>query len=146
MTPPAEVIAAARAAQAKWRIPASVSLAQWEIESGWGKHEPPGSNNPFGIKAKPGAPAVTVSTREEDAQHHSYFIQAAFAKFPSEADAFLEHARLLATAGCYATACAKLPDVQSFVNLMAPHYATAHDYASALWGAICAGRLTQYDA
>lgn len=144
-TIPAEIIAAARAAHGRWGIPASVSLAQWEIESGWGAHEPPSSHNPFGIKAKPGAPSVTVRTREEDKGGHSYFILAAFAKFGSEAEAFDAHAKLLATATCYRAACARLPDVQRFVNLMAPHYATAHDYADALWGVIHGGNLTRFD-
>ena len=46
---PNAIIAAAQAAQHKWQVPASVSLAQWIIESGWGAHEPAGSNNPIGI-------------------------------------------------------------------------------------------------
>ena len=65
-TPPPDIIAAAREAQRKWKIPASISLAQWALESGWGRHMPPGSNNPFGMKARPGDPFVTVRTREQD--------------------------------------------------------------------------------
>ena len=62
MSPPPDVVAAARSAQAKWRVPASVSIAQYALESGWGKHIPPGSNNPFGIKALADQPHVTVAT------------------------------------------------------------------------------------
>ena len=50
-TPPDAVIRAAQASQTRWGIPASVTLAQWALESAWGSRMPPGSNNPFGIKA-----------------------------------------------------------------------------------------------
>ena len=62
--PPTEVIAAAKRSAGLWKIPASVTLAQWALESGWGKHTPPGSNNPFGIKAIGDQPAVESPTRE----------------------------------------------------------------------------------
>ena len=48
MNIPANIIAAAQAAQTQYRVPASVSVAQWAFESGWGAHAP--GNNPFGIK------------------------------------------------------------------------------------------------
>lgn len=48
---PPEVIAAAQAAPARWGAPASITMAQWALESGGGQHMPKGSNNPFGIKA-----------------------------------------------------------------------------------------------
>ena len=40
--------------------------AQWAVESAWGASMPPGSNNPFGIKAAGGQPAVESLTREVD--------------------------------------------------------------------------------
>ena len=94
-TPPADIIAAACEAQRKWKIPASISLAQWALESGWGRHMPPGSNNPFGMKARAGDPFVTVRTREQDRDGHDYFIEAAFRKFGSIAEAFDAHGGLL---------------------------------------------------
>ena len=61
-----DVIEAAQASERKHGIPASVSLAQFALESAWGKKMPPDSHNPFGIKAVQGQPAVTVRTREVD--------------------------------------------------------------------------------
>src|ERR1039458_8854383 len=50
------VVAAAQAAQRKWRVPASVTLAQWIFESSWGTSElARTANNYFGIKAHQGA-------------------------------------------------------------------------------------------
>jgi len=52
MTAPAPyAIAAAKASQAKWHIPASVTIAQWAVESGWGKNVS-GKFNFGGITAK----------------------------------------------------------------------------------------------
>lgn len=59
-----EVIAAAQKAQTATTIPAAVTLAQWAIESGHGKHMPTGSNNPSGIKAAGTQPYVEARTRE----------------------------------------------------------------------------------
>ena len=48
---PPEVGDAAVASRRKWTVPASITIAQWAVESAWGASMPPGSNNPFGIKA-----------------------------------------------------------------------------------------------
>src|SRR3954451_14996587 len=48
---PPDVIQAAIVSHRRWNVPASVTLAQWVVESAWGASMPPGSNNPFGIKA-----------------------------------------------------------------------------------------------
>jgi len=63
-TLPPDIIAAAQSSQQKWGIPASVTIAQWALESGWGKYMPPDSNNPFGIKAVDQEPFVSASTQE----------------------------------------------------------------------------------
>lgn len=144
-----DVIAAAQKAQKDWLVPAAVSLAQFAMESGYGKHMPPGSNNPFGIKAHGDQPSVTVKTREVDKHGHSYYIEAAFRKFTSFQEAFDEHARLLATAPVYAPAMeawSKPPyDLDGGVRLMARHYATAPDYATVLLSIIHSQNLQRYD-
>jgi flagellum-specific peptidoglycan hydrolase FlgJ len=146
MTQPSPVaVAAARAAMAAWKIPASVSLAQFILESGWGAHMPPGSNNPFGIKALPGQPSVTVPTREFVGGRY-VVINAPFRAFASLDEAFDEHARLLATAGCYAPARAKLPDVAAFCAALTGVYATDPHYGASLIAVIQGSDLTQYDA
>jgi flagellum-specific peptidoglycan hydrolase FlgJ len=143
-TPEPEIVEAAQAAQRKWKIPASVSLSQWALESGWGKHTPPGSNNPFGYKALPGQPSVTVQTREF--VHGRYItINAPFRKFDSLADAFDEHARLLAQAAPYAKAREVLPSPINFVHALTGIYATDPAYGSELTTIIIGDKLTQYD-
>ena len=61
-----DAIAAAQASQQKWGVPASVTLAQFILESDWGRKMPggPSSNNPFGMKAVAGQPSVEASTHE----------------------------------------------------------------------------------
>lgn len=142
--PTPDVIAAAKAAQAKWHIPASVSLAQWALESGWGAHMPPGSNNPFGIKATTGQLSVTVPTREV-IHGKSVTVNAAFRKFASIADAFDLHAKLLATGTPYGKARATLPDPIAFAHALTGVYATDPKYGDLLTEIIHGSNLTQYD-
>lgn len=144
-----EIIVAAQKAQHDWKVPASVSLAQFAIESGYGKHMPPGSWNPFGVKAHGDQPSVTVKTREVDKHGHSYYIEAAFRKFANFAEAFDEHARLLATAPVYAPAMAAWSEppyaLDLGVRLMAKFYATAPDYATVILSVIHSQNLQRFD-
>lgn len=142
--PTTDVVQAAQAAMRRWPIPASISLAQWALESGWGKHMPPGSNNPFGIKALAGQPSVTVPTREV-VNGQSIMINAAFRAYATLEDAFEDHSRLLATAGAYARARTKLPDVFAFANALTGVYATDPNYGTMLGQIIRGSNLTQYD-
>jgi flagellum-specific peptidoglycan hydrolase FlgJ len=152
---PAAVIAAAQAGQKKWGVPASVTIAQWAVESGWGAHET-GKFNYGGITAKvkgavfpykPGTPLepATLCWTHEEVRGEMVKCQRWFKDYPGP-DAFFDaHAKLLATAPVYATARAALPDVGRFVDLMAPHYATASNYADTLHSIIRGRSLTQYD-
>lgn len=144
-TPSPDIVDAARAGQKKYGIPASVTLAQWALESGWGKHMPPGSNNPFGIKARPGDPCVVVPTREV-VKGHSIIVQAAFRKFDSLADAFDAHDELLATAPVYGHARSALPDPFAFADALTGTYATDPKYGDLLGSIIRGSNLTRYDA
>jgi flagellum-specific peptidoglycan hydrolase FlgJ len=144
MTPSPLVIAAARTAQRKWNIPSSVQIAQYGLEGGWGQHIPPNSNNPFGIKALPGQPSVSVPTREFVAGRY-ITINAAFAAFPSLTEAFDAHARLLAVGAPYAHARTLLPDVFKFVDALTGVYATDPNYGAELTTIIKGDNLTQYD-
>lgn len=145
-TPPTNIVAAAKAAQAKWNIPASVSIAQWALESGWGKHMPPDSNNPFGMKARAGRddPCVVVPTREV-IHGKSITVNAAFRKFDSIADAFDAHAELLATAPVYAECRTNLPDPNDFADSLTGVYATDPNYGTLLKSIMRGSNLYQYD-
>lgn len=145
-TIPSTVIAAARAAMARRHVPASVSLAQWAIESGWGAHAP--GNNPFGMKPRKGKsdPCQNLKTLEWDKTAKAYVsCMQPFRTFPSIADAFLAHAELIATAPVYAEAMAALPNRDLFIDRMAAHYATDPLYAGKVKGLIKSTGLAQYD-
>ncbi len=141
---PDAVVAAARASLAKWRIPASVSLAQWALESSWGAAMPPGSNNCFGIKAVVGQPSVSCVTHE-DVGGRMVGITAKFRAFASIGDAFDQHAQLLATSHYYEPARAKLPDANAFAEALTGVYATDHLYDTKLRSIMKAHDLYQWD-
>lgn len=142
--PPQDVIAAARAAMAKWNVPASDQIGQWALESAWGTHLPPGSNNPFGIKALKGEPSVLQPTHEfVDGKMIS--TTCAFRKFDSIAEAFDLHARLLATAPAYAASHCYDHQPDQFAKAIAPHYATDPNYYTILHAVMQGSNLYQYD-
>ena len=140
-------ISAAQAAQHATRVPASVSLAQFGQESGWGVHMPAGSLNPFGVKdfTDAGASAVWAMTTEVIGRQAVRKRQP-FKRYASLGDAFLEHAQLIATAPIYAPAMALLPNLPGFVVELARHYATDPDYARELLAIINGDGLTRFDA
>ena len=142
--PPPEVVTAAQFAMEATDIPASVQLAQWALESGWGAHTPPNSNNPFGIKAVDGEPSVTVATHEF-IDGSMKIVNAAFASYASLAAAFTAHANLLANEPQYAPARACLPDVAAFCNALTGVYATDPNYGKFLNEIIDDSDLTAYD-
>jgi flagellum-specific peptidoglycan hydrolase FlgJ len=142
--PTPDIIAAAQAASQITKIPASIALGQWALESGWGSSMPPGSNNPFGIKAVGNQPRVVSLTREV-VRGKSIFVQQPFRKFDSLEDAFVAHNNLLATSKYYAAARKFLPQVPQFVAAMAKSYATDPNYAKALMAVINGSNLTRYD-
>lgn len=144
MTIAPDIINAAQAAQRKWSIPAAISLAQFGLESGWGAHMPPGSNNPFGIKALAGQPSVTVPTHEFVGGRY-VVVEAAFAAYPSLDAAFDAHAELLATSHYYAVARAQLPNANAFAQALTGVYATDPNYGAKLIALMQADNLYQYD-
>ena len=68
---PPDVADAAVASRRRWTVPASVTVAQWAVESAWGGSMPPGSNNPFGIKAI-GEPASRGKSDARGDQRRKY--------------------------------------------------------------------------
>lgn len=142
--PPKEVCDCARNAQRIYRIPASVQLAQWIVESGWGVHSP--GNNPFGMKPRKGMndPQQMLMTTEY-VKGKPVRMPQPFRVFPSLMEAFAAHAQLLATAPVYALAMKALPDIDKFIDLMAKRYATDPSYGSKLKSMIKSQGLNQYD-
>lgn len=128
---PPDVREAAIASRQKWSVPASITLAQWAVESAWGAAMPPGSNNPFGIKAVGNDPAVEAATREV-VSGADITIQAKFRKFDSLTEAFDLHGKLLATNPVYAPAMEKKDDPDAFADALTGVYATDPLYGATL--------------
>lgn len=141
---PPEIIAAAQAAQAATGTLASVTLAQWTVESGWGHEPDTGTNNCFGIKGT--QDNGTFCWTHETIGGRSVRCQQWFANYATLADAFTAHGQLLAEEPQYAPARACLPDALAFVAAMGPVYATGPGYVDALDTIIRVHDLVQYDS
>src|SRR5215471_4365783 len=141
---PTEVADAAVASRRRWTVPASVTVAQWAVESAWGASMPPGSNNPFGIKAVGDQPAVESPTREV-IKGESITISARFRMFDSLSQAFDEHGRLLATAPVYKDAMKQADNPEGFADALPGVYATAPNYGFTLKWVMQNYGLSQYD-
>jgi flagellum-specific peptidoglycan hydrolase FlgJ len=141
---PPEVISAATASRVRWNVPVSITLAQWVVESAWGAAIPPGSNNPFGIKAAEDQPAVESPTREVIGGD-AVTVTARFRKFVSLDDAFDQHGRLLATAAVYRTAMAQVKDPDAFADALTGVYATDPQYGFMLKWVIHNYGFVRYD-
>jgi hypothetical protein len=141
---PPEVIEAAQASRKRWSVPASVTMAQWAVESAWGASMPPDSNNPFGIKALPSEPSVESPTREV-MDGKSVVIDAKFRKFDSLTQAFDLHGKLLATAQPYKPAMQVADNPDAFADALTGVYATDPQYGLTLKWVIHNYGWTQYD-
>ena len=146
--PPPEVIAAAQASQRSTGVPASVSIAQWIYESGWGRHMPKDSNNFFGIKEpdlkKPG---VVQETKEADPRTGEMVKRTQrFRKFTSPEESWAAHARLLSADPRYAKAMLLTHDPDRFVDTIAGTYAPNNrKYAANIKDTMKRNHLYQYD-
>ena len=141
-------IPAAQACEAATGIPASITIAQAALESGWLQHIPAGSNNPFGIKAEhksdPNSYVEAMTT--EYVKGVLVHVEQPFQKYPTLAAAFIDHGRLLSTAPRYAPAMAEKNDPAEFATqLQKCGYSTSPTYAEALIGLINQYNLHQYD-
>jgi|SRR5882672_8420961 len=135
--------------------PGEISLSQSIFESGWGKHMP--GNNCFGIKIHGDWEAQYLPTTEwfNDAQCAAFLAKDnqrtaklrelvqqngdrklydctdAFSAYPTMADCFSDHARLIQN-GVYASAWQKYQqdrDLDSYIAGISAHYATAPGYS-----------------
>jgi hypothetical protein len=144
--PPPEIIAAAQQTERDTGVPTSVTLGQWALETGYGKHTP--GNNPFGIKARPGEPYMLLWTKEK-AKNGSGLVrvQQKFRKFDSLEEAFRARGRLLSKN--YPIAMANKHDPDAFAaGLQADpkhQYATDPKYNEKLTGVMKRDDFYQYD-
>lgn len=140
------VVPAAQASAWQYGVPASVTLAQWILESAWGNSGLAlECHNYFGIKAQAGQDCETYATHEVV---HGQMVgqNADFAWYPNAAAGIAAHAKFLATLPRYAPAMADKTDIVAFCyELQRCGYSTSPTYARSLLDLIREHNLTQYD-
>jgi flagellum-specific peptidoglycan hydrolase FlgJ len=143
------MVPAAQASQKQYGVPASVTLAQCILESGWGTTKLSlQANNFFGIKAEHrNDPNTYVEFQTaEYVKGAKVMIEADFEKYPSVEASFTDHARLLATSCRYAPAMGCRTNPQLFSHqLQTCGYSTSPTYGASLYSLITDYKLTQYD-
>lgn len=135
---------AAQDCQRKTGIPASVTLAQAALESGWGERA--AGNNLFGIKADSSWKGLTISFRTtEHLDGKDVKLVDKFRRYDSWLTSMVDHAQFLLKNKRYA-ACFKETTGPGWARaLQAAGYATDPDYAKKLIDIMRGRNLTFYD-
>lgn len=148
--------------QRKTGILASVSMAQFIIESGYGQSKLSlEANNCFGIKGWPestprvdcpwdGVSVYTIYTREYDNYGNPYYVEASFRKYACMEDSIADHSRILLTSTDgdklrYASVVGVTDYRKAAQIIKDGGYATAPDYVDLICSVIEYWDLTQYD-
>jgi flagellum-specific peptidoglycan hydrolase FlgJ len=141
----AGLVPGAVAAQQKYGVPASVTIAQAIDESGWGQSSLAAQNhNLFGIKGAGPAGSVTLPTQEFEGGAW-VTTGAQFAAYHNDAESIAGHAQLLATSGYYTKAMADRANPDAFANDLTGVYATDPSYGANLIALMKTYNLYQYD-
>jgi Mannosyl-glycoprotein endo-beta-N-acetylglucosaminidase/CHAP domain len=133
-------------------VPASVTIAQAILESGWGRSHIGGANNYFGIKAQGPTSfgpiaigTVTVPTREV-INGRSITVNGRFRKYRSMDDSMRDHGRFLRDNSRYKPAFAHSRDPNAFAQAIhRAGYATDPKYSALLIGLMKQWNLYQFD-
>lgn len=127
-------------------IPASVTLAQAALESGWGHHSP--GNNFFGIKGKGPAGSQMLWTREFKGGG-LVRVRAKFRRYETPLQSFLDHARVISHGRYLRHAMAHTQSAKSFVTALQSgkyKYATDPQYTRKVLGLIQSYHLDRLDS
>lgn len=139
------IIPFAQASERATGVPASVTIAQAILETGWGKTARHTGNNLFGIKGRGTAGSHTAWTREY-VRGRWVRVRAKFASYGSMEDAFIAHANLISGKKRYAKAMAVRGDAYAFARAVhRAGYATDPGYTKKLHSIMRSRKLTQYD-
>ncbi|HET8756824.1 MAG TPA: glucosaminidase domain-containing protein [Solirubrobacteraceae bacterium] len=133
-------------------VPASVTIAQAILESGWGKSHIGSANNYFGIKAQSPTSfgpiaigTVTVPTREV-INGRSITVNGRFRKYRSMDDSMRDHGRFLRDNPRYKPAFAVSHDANAFAQAIhRAGYATDPKYSGLLISLMKQWNLYQFD-
>jgi flagellum-specific peptidoglycan hydrolase FlgJ len=135
----------AMAAQQRYGVPASVTIAQAIEESAWGTSKlATADHNLFGIKGDGPAGSAYYPTQEYVGGHWET-ITAAFRAYHNIAESISDHAELIATSGYYTRAMADRSVPDAFANDLTGVYATDPDYGSNLIATMKLYDLYRYD-
>jgi hypothetical protein len=140
----------AQQTQRQYRVPASVTLAQAILESGWGRSSlAANDHNYFGMKCF-GQGGYATSCRDyattECSTTGCYPTTASFRVYATVTDSFLDHATLLSTASRYATAMRYTSDPNRFaIEIHKAGYATSPTYSQQLINLMTQYNLYRYD-
>jgi flagellum-specific peptidoglycan hydrolase FlgJ len=141
-------------------VPASITIAQAILESGWGKHHMGSANNYFGVKAQTVNGKVTYGTIatgyvDKTTKEHikslnkDISIKAHFRSYKNMSDSFLDHGMFLKNNHRYSSAIAyyaKTKNADDFAqSLQKAGYATDPNYAKLLISIMKKYSLYQYN-
>ena len=141
----AMIAPAAKALELSSKIPASFTIAQAAVESGWGARA--ANNNLFGIKADASwtGPTTLILTHE-DVNGVSITVRALFRAYPDWAASLVDHAKFLTENRRYAGAF-KCDSGKDFTIAVAnAGYATDPNYASVINSIIDTHQLERFDS
>jgi flagellum-specific peptidoglycan hydrolase FlgJ len=141
----AQVAPGAIAAERRYGVPASVTIAQAIDESGWGRsYLASKDHNLFGIKGAGPAGSDPLPTQEYE-HGHSVTRTASFRVYQSAAQSIDDHGRLLATSGYYSQSMASRQDPDAFAAALTGIYATDPEYGAKLVRLMQRYNLYRYD-
>lgn len=134
----------AQASMAQTKIPASFTVADAALESGWGAACP--GNNLYGIKATPNwTGATTTQQTHEVVNGQTITITAVFRAYPDWLASINDHAQFLLTNPRYQPAFAYTCGINFAQAVAAAGYATDPQYAQKIISIIKAHGLTSLD-
>ena len=141
-----QIAPGALAAQQRYGVPASVTIAQAIDESGWGTSQLAANDyNLFGIKGGGPAGSVTLPTQEfENGQWVTIYAQ--FRAYHNVSESIADHAELLATSGYYTRAMADRGVPDAFANDLTGVYATDPGYGANLIALMRLYNLYRFDS
>jgi flagellum-specific peptidoglycan hydrolase FlgJ len=140
-----EVAPGAMAAQRKYGVPASVTIAQAIDESGWGQSTlATRDHNLFGIKGTGPAGSDPLATQE---YQNGQLVpsNSSFRVYNNTAESIDDHGKLLATSGYYRTSMADRQNPNAFAQALTGIYATDPSYGTKLIGLMRQYDLYRYD-
>jgi flagellum-specific peptidoglycan hydrolase FlgJ len=141
----ARVANGAAAAQRKYGVPASVTIAQAIVESGWGESQlATQDHNLFGIKGAGPAGSHPLPTWEY-VNGQQVTTTSQFRVYRNTAESIDDHGRLLATSPYYRQAMADRRNPDAFAASLTGVYATDPDYGGKLISLMKRYDLYRYD-